>query len=373
MPISPKKKRWSTRVRLELVSQGRLQDKYEMHKKVLGRGSFAVVKHCKEIETGTLRACKMVSKYNVEGPTQSQESLNDEIQIFRRMGSHPNILEIFDVYETQTIVYIVLELAEGGSLTERIALKGISEADAASAIGQTAAAVQHLHSHSIVHRDIKLDNILLASPHTFVVKLADFGLSKMLAPRQLHRAASGGMKVDSGDGRMMMASAQGSPAFMPPELFELCMVHEGANPTGKMVYDQTIDVWGLGIVGCMLVTGVHPLRGLTSWQQFLDAMQEGHLTAFDSEPWAVVSEPCKALLRPIRTLPLTPTLSPTPTLSLSLTLTLTLTVQGPAALHPPCQAGRARDARADPEPRVDLGRRGVQGAAASRARGVTRT
>ena len=50
-------------------------------------------------------------------------------------------------------------------------------------------------------------------------------------------------------------------------------MHDGVNPTGKMVYDQTIDVWGLGIVGCMLVTGVHPLRGLTTWQQFLDAMQ----------------------------------------------------------------------------------------------------
>ena len=49
----------------------------------------------------------------------------------------------------------------------------------------------------------------------------------------------------------------------------------------------------------MLVTGVHPLRGYSTWQQFLDAMQEGHLTAFDTEPWAAVSEPCKALLRSI--------------------------------------------------------------------------
>ena len=110
--------RWSTRVQPELVSQGRLQDKYEMLESVLGRGSFAVVKHCKDIQTGELRACKMVSKYSQDGPTQSKESLNDEIQIFRRMGSHPNILEIFDVYETSAIVYIVLELAKGGSLTE---------------------------------------------------------------------------------------------------------------------------------------------------------------------------------------------------------------------------------------------------------------
>lgn len=284
--------RKSRRVQLELVSSGRLQDKYELHKKVLGRGSFAVVKLCKEIESGAIRACKMVSKYSQERPTQTTQSLNDEIQIFRRMGSHPNILEIFDVYETETIVYIVLELAEGGSLTERIALKGISEADAASVIGQTAAAVQHLHAHAIIHRDIKLDNILLASPRAFVVKLADFGLSKMLAPQQAQR-------LTSGEGRMMMASAQGSPAFMPPELFELCMVHDGDNPTGEMIYDQTIDVWGLGIVGCMLVTGVHPLRGYSTWQQFLDAMQEGQLTAFDTEPWVAVSEPCKALLRSI--------------------------------------------------------------------------
>ena len=107
--------RKSRRVQLELISSGRLQDKYELHKKVLGRGSFAVVKRCKEIETGAIRACKMVSKYSQERPTQTTQSLNDEIQIFRRMGSHPNILQIFDVYETETIVYIVLELAEGGN------------------------------------------------------------------------------------------------------------------------------------------------------------------------------------------------------------------------------------------------------------------
>eukprot|EP00908_Phaeocystis_cordata_P016733 Transcript_28048.p2 GENE.Transcript_28048~~Transcript_28048.p2 ORF type:complete len:345 (-),score=140.73 Transcript_28048:1347-2381(-) len=89
------------------------------------------------------------------------------------------------------------------------------------------------------------------------------------------------------------------PAFMPPELFELCMVHDGYNPDNELIYDQSVDVWGLGVVGCMLVTGSHPLKGLRTWQEFLSAMREGRLTAFDAPCWAPVSEPCKDLLRSI--------------------------------------------------------------------------
>ena len=77
------------------------------------------------------------------------------------------------------------------------------------------------------------------------------------------------------------------------------MIRDGENPTGEMVYDQSVDIWGLGIVACMLVTGVHPLRGLTSWRQFLEHMNSGKMTRFDDRVWAPISEPCKDLLRQI--------------------------------------------------------------------------
>ena len=198
------------RITAASVSRGKFRDKYELQSTTLGRGSFAVVKHCKDKETGELRACKMISKYGQanrgDQAAQSAESMNEEIVILRAMGSHPNILQIYDVYETHSLVYLVLELAEGGSLTNRIAQKGISEADAASAMGQAAAAVKHLHEHSIVHRDIKMDNILLAAKNTFVIKLADFGLSKLVPEEQRKQV------MKTGEARMLMASAQGSPA-----------------------------------------------------------------------------------------------------------------------------------------------------------------
>lgn len=283
----------SKRIDLEHCSTGRFGEKYLLLNTVLGQGSFAVVKHCKEKRSGELRACKILNK-NGSGDrqVQSTQSLNDEIAIFRQAGSHPNILQIYDVYETATLVYMVLELAKGGTLTERIQQQGISEADASSALRQATEAVKHLHANSIVHRDIKLDNILLEAPNTFVVKLADFGLSKLV--KHAHERT-----ISEGDGRMMMASAQGSPAFMPPELFELCMVYDGANPSGKLIYDQTVDIWGLGIVCCMLVTGVHPLQGLRTWQEFLLAMNTGKLTRFDEPHWEPISAACKDLLRAI--------------------------------------------------------------------------
>ena len=76
------------------LSKGTLHDKYELSEHVLGQGSFAVVKTCRDRETGELCACKTISKYIVPNVAAvDAKYLNAEIEILRRAGSHPNILQ----------------------------------------------------------------------------------------------------------------------------------------------------------------------------------------------------------------------------------------------------------------------------------------
>ena len=76
------------------MSNGKLQEKYELSDQVLGQGSFAVVKMCRLKETGELRACKIISKYIVSDVRAvDPQYLNAEVEILQRVGSHPNILQ----------------------------------------------------------------------------------------------------------------------------------------------------------------------------------------------------------------------------------------------------------------------------------------
>ena len=146
------------------LSKGHFDEAYSMEE-LLGSGSFAVVHQCRHVRSDVLRAVKLISKCDEDGDEHdSLQVLDKEIEIFHRVGSHPNILEVFDAYETDEQVWIVLELAKGGMLLDRLESFGsFSEADAALVTQQLLGALAFLHQHGIVHGDIKLDNVLLAS------------------------------------------------------------------------------------------------------------------------------------------------------------------------------------------------------------------
>ncbi len=192
----------------------------------------------------------------------------------------------------------VLELATGGSLFERIGAKcDFTERDAADIIRQLAEAVQFMHSNNIVHRDLKPENLLLRDPQTFIVKVADFGLSIFVDTQAT-------FDDDPNDHALLMKTACGTRFYAAPEI--LC----------KEPYDQSVDVWSLGVIMATLLTGVHPLN--TQWRinntqgeftenaPFINAVLDGtyvhelkqdSLLEFDdSELWDPVSEPAKRLV-----------------------------------------------------------------------------
>ena len=171
------------------VSPGTFREAYALSDTVIGHGAFAKVQLCTHRVTGEVRAAKLVSKRQGEADglhiraSPTRQYLQAEVRIMRTVGTHPNILDVFDVFETRRKVVLVLELATGGTLTARLRELGVfTESIAADVVRQVASALEYLHGRGIVHRDIKLDNLLLKEPQSFVVKVIDFGIAKVSPP-----------------------------------------------------------------------------------------------------------------------------------------------------------------------------------------------
>jgi len=142
---------------------------------LLGSGAYGKVYKCQD-KQGTLRAMKQVFSGDMA-------ALEREVEVHRHIGKHENIVELIEAIDVEGSYdkMIVMELAKGGELSDLIKEKGkLSEEKTKGIIRQVASAIQHLHAKSVLHRDLKTDNILLCTDSTHdedhpVVKLIDFG------------------------------------------------------------------------------------------------------------------------------------------------------------------------------------------------------
>lgn len=169
----------SASIATNIISEGDIKQKYDFLE-VLGRGSFAKVhKAAKKID-GTLYAIKVIRKKDLN--REELEYVHDEIIIMRKV-EHPNIVKLYEVFETSDKVYLVLELLEGGELFDRIiARRNFSEEEASHIIRDITSAVGYLHSHGIVHRDLKPENLLFKNNEADApIKITDFGLAKFFS------------------------------------------------------------------------------------------------------------------------------------------------------------------------------------------------
>ena len=179
-----------------LCSTTPFRDKYARRvsglteERFLGQGSFGRVVLIEDRRTRDTYALKIIAKRRRTGGDEKLlESLRTEIIILREYGRHENILQLRDVYDRPTSVLLVEELATGGDLlgwaTHAPSRTGhqhlsFTEGHAASATRQILKAVAFLHDRNVVHRDIKPDNVLVRDRRSFVIKVADFGCSKIL-------------------------------------------------------------------------------------------------------------------------------------------------------------------------------------------------
>jgi calcium/calmodulin-dependent protein kinase I len=139
-------------------------------------------------------------------PTGSKIAmLKAEVDILTKCD-HPNIVKMHKCYETDKILYLVLELLTGGELFDTIIAKGhYSEADARAVTRTLLDSIKYLHSRGVAHRDLKPENILLKDKsNSAAIKVTDFGLSKIYA--------------DDAAGEVVMKTACGTPGYVAPEV-----------------------------------------------------------------------------------------------------------------------------------------------------------
>lgn len=158
---------------------------------------------------------------------EKEETLDNEIKILSDIH-HPHVVQMRAIFDTEETLFIVMELMLGGELYEEIVRrKSFSEKDASNIMKQLFSALSYLHKKGIVHRDLKLENLLITEPNSLDIKLADFGLSKIVA----------------GDA---LTTACGTPFYVAPDILL---------GTG---YDSAVDMWACGILLYVLLSGRLP-------------------------------------------------------------------------------------------------------------------
>ncbi|XP_037697471.1 serine/threonine-protein kinase SIK3 isoform X3 [Choloepus didactylus] len=202
---------------------------YEIDR-TIGKGNFAVVKRATHLVTKAKVAIKIIDKTQLD--EENLKKIFREVQIMK-MLCHPHIIRLYQVMETERMIYLVTEYASGGEIFDHLVAHGrMAEKEARRKFKQIVAAVYFCHCQNIVHRDLKAENLLLDA--NLNIKIADFGFSNLFTPGQL------------------LKTWCGSPPYAAPELFE-----------GKEYDGPKVDIWSLGVVLYVLVCGALPFDGST--------------------------------------------------------------------------------------------------------------
>ncbi|RCI07316.1 hypothetical protein CU098_001492 [Rhizopus stolonifer] len=195
----------------------------------LGEGEFGKVKLGIHSETGEEVAIKLIRKDGA-GSDSRINKVEREISILKHLN-HPYIVKLYDVVETEKYVGLVLEYASGGELFEYIlAHRYLKERDAKKFFAQLISSVQYMHKCKIVHRDLKLENVLIDKNRNIIV--TDFGFAN-----QFSTAADD-----------MMSTTCGSPCYAAPELVVNAGLYAGS----------AVDIWSCGVILFAMLCGYLP-------------------------------------------------------------------------------------------------------------------
>lgn len=227
--------------------------------KLLGRGAFANVYMVVSQSNGARFACKSFNRSTITDPLKETKMLKQEINALKTL-SHPNIIKLNSIVETESYFCVLMELCEGGSLDTEIAKRQkFDESTAKIVFKQILEALQLCHSRDIAHRDLKPSNILITRFPT--IKLSDFGLSGIMGSSNL------------------MSTQCGTIVFSAPECF-----------TGHNYNGVAADIWSSGVLLYTMLTGKIPWRS-TSQIQLLTDMKNG------PPPIADVSNECNQMIK----------------------------------------------------------------------------
>ncbi|WFC96514.1 hypothetical protein MBRA1_003175 [Malassezia brasiliensis] len=273
---------------LKLTSDGQpkppkaLEEKYTITSETLGFGTFAVVRVCVHNETKTRRAVKIIARkplsaghgHHANAEVLPARQARDEIKILLQLH-HPNILRLWDVFETEEALFMITDLCEGGELFDSIVKRvSYNEHDAGFVTREILRGVVYLHQNKIVHRDLKPENILLMAKDSInhvcrsaltQIVISDFGLAKIMP--------------DEG----LMLTACGSPQYVAPEV----LLGVG--------YNGLVDVWSVGVIVYALLSGYTPFYSTDVQTLFQRIITFDY--KFDEQYWADKSDVAKDFVR----------------------------------------------------------------------------
>nr|XP_054600636.1 serine/threonine-protein kinase NIM1 [Nothobranchius furzeri] len=227
----------------------------------IGYGTFSRVKLAFHALTKDKVALKILDRMRLD--TQAQRLLSREISSMESL-QHPNVVRLYEVVETPSRLFLVMEYASGGDLHNRICTEGkLSDNSSKITFAQILSAVKYMHNMNIIHRDLKAENVLFTS--SGCVKVADFGFSTQVTNRS-----------------SALDTFCGSPPYAAPELFR-----------DESYLGPPVDVWAMGVLLFFMVTGSMPFRADTMGK-LRRCIIEGSYTL---PPW--VPGPCQKLIRGI--------------------------------------------------------------------------
>ena len=243
-------------------TKGKLLDSYEVLKQ-LGKGGYGKVYEVKNIKTGEIRACKHLSKLNIK----NLEKFRREIEILKKMD-HPNIIKLYEVYESERSLYLIMEECKGGEIFDRIIQhiqekKMYSEKDAAIIFEQVMSCIAYCHNRNICHRDLKPENLLYLNAGDEKdnrIKVIDFGLSQACD---------------------RLKTKVGTAYYVSPEIL-----------SGN--YTHLCDIWSAGVILYILLSGDPPFNGANDNEIYTKIAQMKF--SFPERKWKNISNDAKDLL-----------------------------------------------------------------------------
>ena len=220
--------------------KGEVETRYDLIK-IIGEGGFGKVYYAKNKFSQTEVSIKRINKSKNNNLILDNLTIKNEIEVLKSL-SHPNIMKIYEFYSNEESYFLVNEYIKYGELSKKIK-QTFSELQISVIIFQILKGLNYIHSHNIIHRDIKLENIMISDIENILIngkiepfywiKIIDFGIAKFTSSNKKEKGMTGTLY------------------YMAPEVI-------------NQNYDYKCDIWSVGVILYMLLTGKYPFDSLVT-------------------------------------------------------------------------------------------------------------